>query len=108
MGSGPGSRPANSGIDSGALVFQPAASPGTRATASRPSQPAPAATLDSFPALGVEVAPQVAASAKDKQPAKKPVTKPLQFAGLPIAFWIIALGGVALAIGLAIAVLIKK
>jgi hypothetical protein len=58
--------------------------------------------------LGVEVAPQVAASAKDKQPAKKPVTKPLQFAGLPIAFWIIALGGVALAIGLAIAVLIKK
>jgi serine/threonine-protein kinase len=110
VGSGPGSRPANSGIDSGALVFQPTASPGARAvTASPPpSQRAPAATADSFPAVGVAVTPQVAGSAKDKQPVKKPVKKPLQFAGLPLAFWLLALGGVALAIGLAIAVLNKQ
>jgi hypothetical protein len=54
------------------------------------------------------VAPQAAGGAKDGQPAKKPAKKPLQFAGLPLAFWIVAIAGVALAIGLAIAVFSKK
>ena len=110
VGSGPGSRPASSGIDSGALVFQPAASPGARAptAAPRPSQPAPTATADAFPDLRADVAPKVTGGAKEHQPVKKPVKKALQFAGLPIAFWLLALGGVALAIGLAIAVLNKQ
>jgi hypothetical protein len=50
----------------------------------------------------------VTGGATEHQPVKKPVKKSLQFAGLPIAFWLLALGGVALAIGLAIAVLTKQ
>jgi hypothetical protein len=42
----------------------------------------------------------------DRQPKKQP-RKPLQFAGLPLAFWILAAAGVALAIGLGIAVFNK-
>jgi serine/threonine-protein kinase len=106
VGSGPGSRTAGSGIESGPLVFQPPTRPGARATTQAP--PAPTATADPFPALRVDVAPQAAGGAKDGQPAKKPAKKPLQFAGLPLAFWIVAIAGVALAIGLAIAVFSKK
>jgi serine/threonine protein kinase len=45
-------------------------------------------------------------SAAAARVAKK-ARKPLQFAGLPLGFWLLALGGVVLAIGLAIAVFSK-
>ena len=110
VGSGPGSRAAASGIDSDALVFQPPTRQGARppTAAPRPAQPAPTATADPRPAQRVDAAPQAAGGEQEDQPAKKPVKKPLQFAGLPLAFWILAIAGVALAIGLAIAVFNKK
>jgi serine/threonine-protein kinase len=106
IGSGPGSRTVASGIDSGALVFQPPTRPGARANPQAP--PAPTAKADPRPAKRVDAAPQAAGGEKEDEPAKKPPKKPLQFAGLPLAFWILAFAGVALAIGLAIAVFSKK
>ncbi len=48
-----------------------------------------------------------AASSPAKEPAKKP-RKPLEFAGLPLGFWIMAVGGLLLAIGLGVAVLMSR
>jgi serine/threonine-protein kinase len=109
LGSAPASRAGGSGIDSGALVFQQPAGAANRAPTAPPrsSQASATATADPFPSLRVDGAPKTAGGTKVDQPAKKPAKKPLQFAGLPLAFWILAVGGVALAIGLAIAVLNK-
>jgi hypothetical protein len=90
-------------------VFQPPTGPANRATSGSPrAAPAAAtATAEPFPALQIDGAQQVAGGTKVNQRPKKPVKKPLQFAGLPLGFWILAAGGVALAVGLAIAVLNK-
>lgn len=90
-------------------VFQPPGGPANRATSGSP-RAAPAAstaTAEPFPALRINGAPPAAGGTKVNQQPKKPVKKPLQFAGLPLGFWILAAGGVALAVGLAIAVLNK-
>jgi len=110
-GSSPGSSSLGSGSasDSRPPVFQPPTGPANRATTAPPrSTPASAmATAEPFPALRIDGAPQAAGGTKVNQPLRKPVKKPLQFAGLPLVFWILAAGGVALAAGLAIALLNK-
>jgi hypothetical protein len=90
-------------------VFQPPTGTANRVPSGSPrAAPAAAtATAEPFPALRIDGAPQAAGGTKANQQPKKPARKPLQFAGLPLGFWILAAGGVALAIGLAIAVLNK-
>jgi len=115
-GSSVGSSPLGSGsaIDARPPVFQPPTvqpptGPANRATSGSPraAPGAATATAEPFPALRIDGAPQAADGTKVNQQPKKPARKPLQFAGLPLGFWILAAGGVALAIGLAIAVLNK-
>jgi serine/threonine-protein kinase len=108
LGSGPASRVGGSGIESGAFVFQTSTGAGNRtATAAPRPQASPTAIAEPFPMLQVDVAPKMAGGTKGDQPAKKAVKKPLQFAGLPLGFWILAAGGVIVAVGLAIALLNK-
>ena len=76
------------------------------ATATRPA--AGTATADPFAALQLDVgSARPAAGTKPGQPAGKPLKKSREFAGLPIGFWLLALGGLVLAVGLGIQLLMK-
>ena len=59
--------------------------------------PAPVDTAFAF-----DKKPLPSATQASGQPTKKPVRKPVEFAGLPLGFWLMALVGLVTAIGLAI------
>jgi serine/threonine protein kinase len=92
-GSGAGQRPPGSGVGSGPLVFAPPSSGVGRGSAKPPTG-------------GRKPAPKPAA--RDDAGAPPPPRKPWSFAGLPLGFWILAGGFVALAIGLGIQVLMMQ
>jgi serine/threonine protein kinase len=91
-----------SSVGSGPLAFPPASGPAGRPAAG--SGRASPASGPAFPQLQLDTGSH--AGAAEREPKKQP-RKPLQFAGLPLAFWILAAAGVALAIGLGIAVFNK-
>jgi hypothetical protein len=84
--------------DSGPLAFEPSARPAAARSASRGGGPA---TADAPLRLDVGNA----ATSAGEQAEKKPRRKPLEFAGLPLGFWLIAAVGLAIAIFLAVKIL---
>jgi hypothetical protein len=87
--------------DSGPLAFNTSARPAAARPAPRSGGPA---TADAPFRLDVG-GPASSAGAAGETAEKKPRRKPPEFAGLPLAFWIIAAVGLAIAIFLAVKVL---
>ncbi len=87
--------------DSGPLAFNASARPAVTRPATRSGGPA---TADAPFRLDVGgAAPSAGAAGETAE--KKPRRKPLEFAGLPLGFWLIAAAGLAIAIFLAVKVL---
>jgi serine/threonine protein kinase len=106
-----------SGIGSGSLSFTPPPSGGTRATATLaqpprqsagPAAAAPPPATDPLIQIDVAARPGPAPARSGSQPTKQAVKKPLEFAGLPLGFWIAAGIGVLVAIGLAVKLFVFK
>jgi len=86
--------------DSGPFAFGPAARP--TATAPPPVRTGGTAPAPVDTAFAFDKKPLPSATQASGQPTKKPVRKPVEFAGLPLGFWLMALVGLVTAIGLAI------
>jgi serine/threonine-protein kinase len=113
MRSGPGSgsssdvpigrMPTATAIDSGSLSFTPPPSSAARSTQRLPRTAASAAAPSAPQSRGGK-APQ---PGDEEQPPQQGRRRPLEFAGLPLGFWIAALGGVLLALFLGAKVMMR-
>lgn len=95
-----GRMPVATGSDSGSLSFTPPPSSAARSTQRLPR---PGAAAGKTTPGGQQPKP-----GEEEQPAKQGRRRPLEFAGLPLGFWIAALGGVLLALFLGAQVLMKR